>query len=129
METTTNRGAIGILKHNIYIPIYSQVYIMAQLLQKKQDIKKLFSSPTLQTVMMVEETIKKYNGTYNKTQLWDKLPRKVTWGTYNIILNYLEEINKIGIAKKNILVYIWNPKIIKKYLEMEGVDYERKFGY
>ena len=99
--------------------------MVAQLLQKKQDIKKLFSSPTLQTVMMVEETIKKYNGTYNKTQIWDKLPRKVTWGTYNIILNYLEEINKIGIAKKNILVYIWNPKIIKKYLEMGGVDYER----
>ena len=84
---------------------------------------KLFSSPTLDTVMMVEETIKKYNGEFNKTQLWEKLPRKVTWGTYKIILNYLEEINKIGIARKNILIYIWDPSHAKKLIETKGVQY------
>ena len=63
---------------------------------------------------------------FNKTKLWEKLPRKVVWSTYNVILNYLEEINKIGIAKKNILVYIWNPGLAKKYLQKEGVKYVKK---
>jgi hypothetical protein len=98
---------------------------MTQKLQKNNMPVKLFSSPTLDTVMMVEETIKKYNGEFNKTQLWEKLPRKVTWGTYKIILNYLEEINKIGIARKNILIYIWNPNHAKKLMEMKGVKYDK----
>jgi len=44
---------------------------MAQMLKNKDAIR-LFSSPTLDTVAMVEETIKKYNGKYNKTKLWEK---------------------------------------------------------
>jgi len=98
---------------------------MVQLLQQNKIPVRLFSSPTLDTVAMVEETIKRYNGQFNKTQLWEKLPRKVMWRTYKTILNYLEEINKIGIAKNNILVYIWNPSHAKKLMEMEGVKYEK----
>ena len=94
---------------------------MSQTLSKNNITLRLFSSPTLDTVSMVEETIKKYNGEFNRTQLWEKLPRKVTWRTYKIILNYLEEINKIGVAKKNILVHIWNPKHARKLIEMEGI--------
>ncbi|MAH03160.1 hypothetical protein CMI39_00015 [Candidatus Pacearchaeota archaeon] len=98
---------------------------MPQILYKKNIPLKLFSSPTLDTVSMVEETIKKYNGKFNRTQLWERLPRKVTWGTYKIILNYLEEINKIGVARKNILIYIWNPKHAKKLMKMRGVKYAK----
>jgi len=47
------------------------------------------------------------------------------WGTYGIILNYLEEINKIGIAKNNILVHIWNPDYARKLMEMKSVKYEK----
>jgi hypothetical protein len=97
---------------------------MQQILKKNTE-EKLFSSPTLDTVTMVEETIKEYSGELNKTQLWEKLPRKVMWHTYKIILKYLEEINKIGIAKKNILVYIWNPDHAQKLLKMKGVNYEK----
>ena len=94
--------------------------------EQKNDISvRLFSSPTLDTVKMVEETIEKYNGQFNRTQLWENLPRKVMWRTYKTILNYLEEINKIGIARKNILVYIWNPNHAKKLMKMEGVKYEK----
>ena len=97
---------------------------MAQILQNSNTMR-LFSSPTLDTVAMVEESIKKYSGNYNKTQLWEKLPRKVMWGTYKIILSYLEDISKIGIAKKNILVYIWNPDHAMKLMKMAGVKYEK----
>ncbi len=70
-------------------------------------------SPTLGTVLMIEKTIEKYSGELNKTQIWKKLPKKVMWQTYLVVLDYLENINKIGIAKNDILVYLWNPKLAK----------------
>ena len=45
-------------------------------------------SPTLETVLMVEQTIDKYSGEFNKTELWKRLPRKVMWQTYLVILDY-----------------------------------------
>jgi hypothetical protein len=77
-------------------------------------IIKLFRSPTLETVRMVEMTIKEYSGEFKKTQLWEKLPRKVMWPTYLIILEYLEEINKIITSEGGIVTYIWNPNLAKK---------------
>ena len=71
-------------------------------------------SPTLDTVLMVEKTIEKYSGEYNRTKLWKNLPKKVMWQTYLVILEYLESINKIAIDKEGKIVYIWNPVLAKK---------------
>lgn len=89
---------------------------MSQILNTKKEkhITKMFRSPTLETVKMVERIIDKNSGEYNKTQLWEKLPRKVMWSTYVTILDYLEEINKIIISNKGIITYIWNPALAKK---------------
>ncbi len=70
-------------------------------------------SPTLDTVLMIEKTIEKHSGELNRTQLWKKLPKKVMWQTYLLVLNYLESINKIAFDKNGILGYIWNPKLAK----------------
>jgi len=70
-------------------------------------------SPTLNTVMMVEETIEKYSGEYKKRDLWQRLPKKVMWQTYLIILDYLESINKIAFDREETIAYIWNPKLTK----------------
>ena len=80
-------------------------------------------SPTLDTVMMVERIIERYSGEYNRTDIWKKLPRKVMWQTYLIILSYLEGINKIGFARNGVLIYLWNPKLAKRYMNMKGVKY------
>ena len=77
-------------------------------------IAQLFRSPTLDTVSMVEKTISEYSGEFKKTQLWEKLPRKVMWPTFLTILDYLVEINKIGISEEGIITYIWNPKLANK---------------
>ena len=82
----------------------------------KERTIKLFRSPTLETVNMVESVIKEYSGEYKKTGLWGKLPKKIMWSTYLIILDYLEEINKIIVSDNGILVYIWDNVGIKKYL-------------
>ena len=74
----------------------------------------LARSPTLETVLMVERTIDKYSGEFNRTELWKKLPKKVMWQTYLVILDYLQSINKIVISKDGILVYIWNPEFYNK---------------
>ena len=73
-------------------------------------------SPTLETVLMVEKSIEKYSGEFNRTELWKKLPRKVMWQTYLVILYYLQSINKIAISKEGILVYIWSPESAKKFI-------------
>lgn len=80
----------------------------------KQQLQLLFRSPTLETIKMVERTIKKYSGEFRKTQIWEKLPKKVMWPTYLTILDYLGEINKIIISDDGIINYIWNPKLAKK---------------
>ena len=78
-------------------------------------------SPTLVTVLMVEEFIEKYSGEFNRTEIWKKLPRKVMWQTYLIILDYLQSVNKIAIDSKGILGYIWNPEGTKLFSKRKRV--------
>ena len=61
-------------------------------------------SPTLDTVLMVERAIDEYSGEYNRTELWKKLPKKVMWQTYLLILDYLVNTNRIGIDRKGKIV-------------------------
>ena len=77
---------------------------------------RLFRSPTLETVKMVEKNIPEYSGEFKKTQLWQKLPRKVMWSTYLVILDYIEEINRIVISDNGIITYIWDTELAKRYL-------------
>ena len=71
-------------------------------------------SPTLDTVLMVEHTIEDFSGEYNRTELWKKLPKKVMWQTYLVVLDYLESINKIAFDKNGTIAYIWNPALARK---------------
>jgi hypothetical protein len=81
----------------------------------------LARSPTLETVLMVERTIDKYSGEFNRTELWKKLPKKVMWQTYLVILDYLQSINKIAISSEGILVYIWSPEVAKRFANTKGI--------
>lgn len=80
----------------------------------KQKPKNPFiRSPTLDTVLMIEKTIQKYSGEFNRTQLWKNLPKKVMWQTYLIVLDYLQSINKIAFDRKGTVGYIWSPEAAK----------------
>ena len=72
-------------------------------------------SPTLQTVLMVEKFIEKNSGDYKKTELWNSLPKKVMWQTFQIIISYLESIGKIAFDNEGFIVYIWNPELVKRF--------------
>lgn len=80
-------------------------------------------SPTLESVKMVEKTIKKYSQEYGKYQLWKRLPKKMMYQTFLSILDYLEESGKILIDKRDgIVMWTYNPEGIKKLIS-EGVNF------
>jgi len=75
--------------------------------------------PRLDTVIMVEETIKKLKYYPTKTELWKALPKKVMYQTFSMILDYLTDINKIIIDNDGRIVWVWNPELIKKIVQKE----------
>ena len=76
----------------------------------------LTRNPRLETIMMVETFIKEHSGEYKKTELFQRLPKKMMWGTFSVILQYLWTNNKIGIDKEDYVVYIWSPDVAKKFI-------------
>jgi len=58
--------------------------------------------PSLKTVLMVEDTLKKANKLLTREELKKKLPKKIMHQTLNIILKYLEDGGKILDGRKGI---------------------------
>lgn len=77
-------------------------------------MEKVLRYPRLDTVLMVEETAQEYSGDCGKYQLWNKLPKKMMYQTFLVILNYLERSGKILITKDEKVLWIWNPSLIRR---------------
>ena len=58
--------------------------------------------PTLRTVMMVEDEIRKADAVISKNELKRRLPVKIMHQTLSLILEYLESSGKIMIGVKGI---------------------------
>jgi hypothetical protein len=70
-------------------------------------------SPTLNTVIMVEEALKASDGSIvSVAELKRILPRQVNHNTLLVILDYLERSNKIAVSLKGI-TWIHNPELKK----------------
>lgn len=91
-------------------------------LTSKRKEKIIARAPRLDTVLMVEEFIEKNSGVYNQTELFKKLPKKMLWQTFKIILAYLEKINKIIINKDGTITWIWNPEVVERYLKKKNLE-------
>ena len=69
----------------------------------KKEVSKNTHWPTLNTVIMVEDTLKKSKEeVVSVAELKRKLPRKVNHITLMIILDYLEKSKKIDVKLKGI---------------------------
>ena len=86
-----------------------------------QQILESARYPNLQTVLMVEKFIKDNSMFYTKREIFNNLPKKMLWGTYKIIINYLEETLKIIIEKDGTISYIWNPELLEKIKNMPEI--------
>lgn len=82
--------------------------------------ESILHSPTLESVITVEKTIQKYSQECGKYQLWKKLPKKMMYQTFQVILDYLEESGKIVIDKDGCIIWVYNPLRIKKLIK-EGL--------
>jgi len=87
----------------------------------ERQILKSARYPNLQTVIMVENFIRDNSMFYTKREIFDNLPKKMLWGTFKVIIDYLEETLKIAVEKDGTIVYIWNPELIEKIKDMSVV--------
>lgn len=74
-------------------------------------------SPTLQTVVMVENFIKEHDGEFKKKQLWQNLPKKVMYQTFSKILDYLLASGKISVDAEGKIGWIFYPEEAEKRLK------------
>ena len=76
-------------------------------------IQQLEHAPTLNTIKMVEETLKNMDESLiSIAELKRILPRQVNHNTLKVILEYLEESNKIAVSIKGITwIYNTNPAL------------------
>ena len=88
---------------------------MINTLTKHQSIEH---APTLNTVLMVEGVLKNMNeSVITIAELKRRLPRQVNHNTLKVILEYLEESNKILVTMKGITwIHNTNPNL-KKAIE------------
>ena len=79
--------------------------------------KKILHYPQLDTVLMVEEFIKEHSGEFKRKKLWERLPKKMMYQTFQVILAYLLDSNKISIDAEGKIGWIWNPGLVEKYAD------------
>jgi len=78
---------------------------------------KVLHEPQLDTILMVEKTIKEAESYPTRKELWMALPKKVQYQTFNRVLDYLESSNKIMFDGHRVVwIFPDNPKL-KKLLE------------
>jgi len=93
------------LNTNIYLIVINKYQKDTKMLQAKKikSPERQIHWPTLNTVIMVEDALKKSNESIiSVAELKRKLPRQVNHITLIIILEYLERSNKIAVTLKGI---------------------------
>jgi len=88
-------------------------------IKKHQKIESKVHWPTLNTVMMVEDTLRNMDeSVISIAKLKRKLPRQVNHITLMVILEYLERSNKIAVSLRGITwIYNENPNLKKAILQ------------
>lgn len=72
--------------------------------------------PRLDTILNVENIIRKAEEPLSKNEIDRRLPKKIMRATLNLILNYLEESGKIALLKEGI-IWIYKEDISQKLKE------------
>ncbi|MFH1751505.1 MAG: hypothetical protein ABH821_01020 [archaeon] len=75
--------------------------------QKFRARTEVLHYPRLDTVLMIENTIKNSRNYKSKTLLWKTLPKKVMYQTFKIVIDYLIESRKVILTRDNKLVWVF----------------------
>ena len=87
--------------------------------------KSILHYPRLDTVLMVENAVKKYDGEFKKRSLWERLPRKMMYQTYCIIIDYLLYSRKISIDSEGKIGWIHYPEKVNEHLKDKSLFWRR----
>jgi hypothetical protein len=90
------------------------------------NIKKILHYPQLDSVLMVEKFIYENSGEFKKKQLWEKLPKKMMYQTFSVIIDYLLYSGKIAVDIEGKIAWIWDPEGVEKYLKNIGLNWRKK---
>jgi hypothetical protein len=84
-------------------------------MSSEAEYRDMSQGPTLNTVLMVEDTLKESDeSAITISQLKKRLPKQVNHRTLKTILRYLEESNKIAVSLKGITwIHNTNPNLIR----------------
>ena len=93
---------------------------MSQIIEHSEK-EKMIHSPNLNTILMVERTLKEANELITLAELKRRLPKKVMHQTLTQILDYLQLSGKIIIGTKGILWIFAERKEINKLIE-RGIE-------
>jgi len=75
--------------------------------------KDVLRYPRLDTVLMIEKTIRKTKGDLKTREIWKSLPKKVMWQTFMTTIDYLEYSGKIHVSEDKHVIWIWAPTKIE----------------
>ena len=82
--------------------------------------------PRLDTVLMIEEFIKEYDGEYRKKQLWEALPKKMMYQTFSTALDYLIISGKVSVDAEGKIGWIFYPEEAEERLKRAKLFWRKK---
>ena len=88
--------------------------MILQMLRKENPSARF---PRLDTVLAVEDFIKKYDGEFKKKQLWKALPKNMMYQTFSLIIDYLIVSGKISVDSEGKIGWIHYPEDVEKLLK------------
>ena len=89
------------------------------------ETKQVLRYPRLDTVLMVEDVIRKYDGELKKRALWEHLPKKMMYQTYCVVIDYLLYSRKISIDSVGKVGWIFYPEKVSEHIKNKHLFWEK----
>ena len=74
---------------------------------------------------MVEKLIYDTSGEFKKKQLWERLPRKMMYQTFSVVIDYLLYSGKIAVDSDGKIGWIWDPEGVEKALKKTNLFWRK----
>lgn len=81
--------------------------------------------PRLDTVLMVERFVQKHDGEFKKKQLWEKLPKRMMYQTFCVVIDYLLYSGKISVDAEGKIGWIYYPERAEQDLKFKHLFWKR----
>lgn len=89
------------------------------------ETNQIIRYPRLDTVLMVEYTIKKFDGEFKKRALWENMPKKMMYQTYCLVIDYLLYSRKISIDAEGKIGWIFYPEKNNEHIKNKSLFWKK----